>query len=103
MHSTGSVLRARHTSRSWSVNCTWHLTTGRSCRTQTRTNSMLSQHKVASGDLSWTVPPPLEEDYGLALADRDARLQYRQQLEQGALPPDAGPEPFNLVEVFRWA
>lgn len=37
----------------------------------------------------------------MCLADRDARLLYQQQLDAGALPPDAPPQPHSLMEVHR--
>ncbi|GIL70860.1 hypothetical protein Vretifemale_1543 [Volvox reticuliferus] len=58
-------------------------------------------HRVSSGDLSWSVPPALEDDFGMSLADRDARLLYNQQIEAGALPPDAPPQANSLGEVHR--
>ncbi|GFR43905.1 hypothetical protein Agub_g5039, partial [Astrephomene gubernaculifera] len=62
-----------------------------------------SAHRVASGDLSWVVPPPLEEDFGMSLADRDARLLHQQQLEAGAGAGEAGAQQaaHSLGEVHR--
>ncbi|GLI58582.1 hypothetical protein VaNZ11_000210 [Volvox africanus] len=60
-----------------------------------------SVHRVSSGDLSWSVPPALEDDFGMSLADRDARLLYKQQMEAGMLPPDAPSLANSLGEVHR--
>ncbi len=65
---------------------------------------MVSHHRVTPGDLSWKLPEPLEDDYGMSLADRDARLLFQQQLEAGAgtLPPGMPPQAHSLNEVHRW-
>lgn len=58
--------------------------------------------KLGPSELSWVLPPELEQDYGLSLKDRDARLEHRQAQEHGhAGGADEVAEPYSVQEVFR--
>jgi hypothetical protein len=63
--------------------------------------------KALPSDLTWDVPPELEEDYGLSLADRDRLLLHQQQEREressGAATgtPDSPSPARNIGEVYR--
>ncbi|PNH01814.1 1-phosphatidylinositol 3-phosphate 5-kinase, partial [Tetrabaena socialis] len=61
-----------------------------------------SSYRVTSGDLSWSVPPPLEDDFGMSLADRDARLLHQQQREAGQLLADCQAQAHSLGEEKQY-
>ncbi len=69
--------------------------------------SSLSAHSIRAlpSDLTWDVPPPLEEGYGLNLTDRDRLLLHQQQLEGHApAQPMEGPSPpRSVAEMYRCA
>ncbi|GAX78095.1 hypothetical protein CEUSTIGMA_g5537.t1 [Chlamydomonas eustigma] len=48
-----------------------------------RVKSGTALARPAAGDLTWEVPPPLEDDFGLSLEDRDRLLILEQQQQQG--------------------